>query len=60
MADLDKVVNDCPAPDPRLSDGGTIHARARLDLHVVLDHDAPSLEDLLVRSVGSASEAESI
>ena len=49
-----------PGADARLADRRPIDRRVRADLHVVFDHDAADLRNLLVRAVRPPGEAEAV
>src|SRR3989475_9028649 len=55
-----EVVNFCAAADARFSDGRAIHARVRLNLDIVFDHNRAGLKDLVPAAAGLAGEAETI
>src|SRR2546427_11017320 len=60
VTDEHEVVNFCAAPDAGFSDGRAIHARVRLNLDIVFDHDRAGLKDLVPAAAGLAGEAENI
>src|SRR2546426_10110035 len=55
-----KIVNFCAAPYARFSNGRAIHARVRLNLDIVFDHNRAGLKDLVPAAAGLAGEAETI
>src|SRR5260370_36267026 len=55
-----EVVNFCAAPDAGFSDGRAIHARVRLNLDIVFDHNRAGLKDLVPAPAGLTGEAETV
>jgi hypothetical protein len=60
MSDLDQVVNLGPPADPGFSDGCPVDAGVGAQFHVVFENNDSRLDDLVIGSVGSGCEPESI
>src|SRR5262249_18763820 len=60
VADLDQVVEFCPATNSRAAESRAVNAAVRADLDIVFDHHAAHLQELDLAPVLVGREAEAV